>query len=300
MPGAQYVNAATSSLISRYDVVCIHTIVGYAPAHAAHFSTKANGHITQSRDTKYRSAANLNGNHRVIAIENEDHGSAFGAWNTNDGHAVPGFTDEQIEAIARICVWAHQTHNIPLVLCPDSRSTSRGIAYHRQGIDSANNFSGYAYGGRVSGGEQWSSASGKVCPGDRRITQLINRIIPRARQLAGLESNTRPRKTAMEDDTMYIRNQPAGQPERFALLSGPIFVGLSTGEVVDAKRAIEDGSPYQWVDTATWDELDRRSKALTNYNVTGLPVRVVNDELDVHVSNETINVVDVTPAPPSV
>lgn len=185
MPGAQFTNTATGPLMSRYDIVCIHTIVGYAPAHAAHFSTNAGGHIYQSRDTKYKSAANLNGNHRIIAIENEDHGSAYGSWNVNDGHQVPGFTEAQIEAIARICAWAYQVHNIPLVLCPDSKPGSRGIAFHRQGCDG--NFAGYAYGGRVAGGELWSNAFGKVCPGDRRISQLINRIIPRARQIAGLE-----------------------------------------------------------------------------------------------------------------
>lgn len=182
MPGAQYVNAATSALMSRYDVVCIHTIVGYAPAHAAHFSTKANGAIIQSRDTKYKSAANLNGNHRVIAIENEDHGTAYGSWS---GSNVPYFTEAQIESIAQICAWAYRTHGVPLVLCPDSKPTSRGIAYHRQGCDG--NYSGFKYGGRVEGGELWSSAYGKVCPGDRRIDQLITRIIPRARQIAGLD-----------------------------------------------------------------------------------------------------------------
>lgn len=296
MPGAEYLNAATSSLMSRYDIVCIHTIVGYAPAHAAHFSTKADGHIYQSRDTKYRSAANLNGNYRIIAIENEDHGAAYGSWNTNDGHAVPGFTEEQIEAIAKICAWAHLTHGVPLVLCPDSKPTSRGIAYHRQGIPSDNNFAGYDFGGVVPGGEVWTSAKGKVCPGDRRIHQLIDRIIPRARQIAGLES-ARPNKAVLySEEFMYMINQPQGQPVRYALLSGPIFIGLTPGEVPDAKRAISEGAPYQWIDTVTWDELDRRSKALSNYNPTGLPVRVVNDEVDVHVSNESVNVVDVTPS----
>lgn len=169
--------------MSRYDIVCIHTIVGYAPAHAAHFSTRASGEILQSRDTKFRSAANLNGNYRVIAIENEDHGAAYGSWS---GSNVPPFTPEQCEAIARICAWANQVHGIPLALCPDSRPTSRGIAYHRQGCDG--NFTD-GYGGRVSGGEQWSSAFGKVCPGTRRINQLINTIIPRAQQIANGEED---------------------------------------------------------------------------------------------------------------
>jgi hypothetical protein len=169
------------------NVVIVHTIVGNDPASAAHFSTRGDGYITQSRDTAYQSAASYQGNPRSIAIENDDHGSEFGNWNVNDGHAVPAFTNAQCESIARICAWAHAVHDIPLQLAADSKTVSAGIAYHRQGIDG--NWSGYAYGGRVSGGELWSTSKGKVCPGDRRINQLINAIIPRARVLAGLEED---------------------------------------------------------------------------------------------------------------
>ena len=180
MPDAQWVGPHhDNGVMTRYDVVCVHTIVGYAPAAAAHFSTNAAGTIFQSRDTTYRSAANLNGNWRVIAVENEDHGTAYGAWS---GSTVPAFTTAQIEAIARICAWANKVHGIPLVQCPDSKPGSRGIAYHRQGIQ------GNYPNGWVPGGELWSSSTGKVCPGDRRIAQMPQ-IITRARQLAGIEED---------------------------------------------------------------------------------------------------------------
>jgi hypothetical protein len=179
---------ANSRRMTSHDIVCVHTIVGFAPGGtAAHFTTSAAGAIVQCRDTTFRSVANAEGNHRVIAIENEDMGPRYGPWDTNDGHAVPGFTPEQCESIARICAWAHDAHGIPLELVPDSRPGRRGIAYHRQGING--NFAGYAFGGRVAGGERWSDARGKVCPGDRRINQLIGTIIPRARELADDEEN---------------------------------------------------------------------------------------------------------------
>lgn len=176
-----------NGLMQRYDIVCLHTIVGHAPAHAAHFSTDGDGTIFQSRDTKFASAANLNGNHRIIAIENEDHGPHFPDWNTKNGHAVPAFTNAQIEAIAKICAWAHKKHGIPLVACPNSKPGSRGIAFHRQGIG-PNNFlaKGFDFAGVVAGGEIWSGDTGKVCPGDRRIKQ-IPKIIARAREIAGGE-----------------------------------------------------------------------------------------------------------------
>jgi len=167
MPGAVWQGEHGSLLMKAYDIVCVHTIVGYAPAHAAHFSTKADGRILQSRDTQYQSGANLDGNPRVIAIENEDHGSRFPSWS---GPNVPYLTPEQVTANARILAWVHETHGVPLQLCPDSRPGSRGLAYHRQGIDG--NFDGYKYPGRVQGGEVWSTSTGKACPGDRRISQL--------------------------------------------------------------------------------------------------------------------------------
>jgi len=187
MPGVDWLpaNDGNSHLsMARYDIVCVHTIVGYAPAPAAHFSTDRYGKIWQHRDTSVQSAANYYGNYRVIAIENEDHGAEFGSWSSPN---VPGFTEAQKESIARILVWANQVHGIPLVPCPDSRPGSRGIAYHRQGIDG--NWAGFAYGGRVPGGEVWSTSQGKICPGDRRITQLLNEIIPRAQALARGEDN---------------------------------------------------------------------------------------------------------------
>jgi hypothetical protein len=168
MPAAEWVGEQSPRTpMSRYDVVCIHTIVGYAPAHAAHFSTTADGQLFQSRDTAYRSAANLDGNHRVLAIENEDHGEAFGHWEGSD---VPPLTDAQVDKCAEVLAWAHKVHGIPLQLCPDSKAGSRGLAYHRQGIDG--DFGPFDYPGRVPGGEVWTESYGKVCPGDLRIAQL--------------------------------------------------------------------------------------------------------------------------------
>lgn len=180
MPGTVWLGEQSPETpMTRYDIVCIHTIVGYAPAHAAHFSVKADGTILQSRDTRFRSAANLDGNHRIIAIENEDHGLAFGG-TPKLPEWVP-LTDAQVEANAAIAAWCHDEHGIPLQLCPDSKPGSRGLAYHRQGIDG--NFgpgTAYPNPGRVPGGEVWTSSPGKVCPTDVRINQrplILSRAI---------------------------------------------------------------------------------------------------------------------------
>lgn len=208
MPGV-YFQGLGYTLMSRRDIVVLHTIVGYqSGGTAAHFTTGADGEIIQCRDTGYESIASLHGNWHTIAIENEDTGPAY-KWVNG---AVPRFTAAQAEAIAKILVWCHKQHDIPLALVPDSKVGRRGIAYHRQGIPG--NFVG-PYKGMVSGGELWSSSFGKVCPGDARIHQLIEEILPRARQLANPtvseeDDDVKPRLCRYIDSNVTFVVTPAG------------------------------------------------------------------------------------------
>jgi hypothetical protein len=183
MPGAIWRPlAASTSRIVSYDILCAHTMVGslagtdsyfrQGSGVNSHFGTGGDGTIYQWVDTAFRSGANLNGNHHIISIENADMGPGFAAWNTNDGSAVPAFTPAQIEANAKIAAWANKEHGIPLELIPDAKPGRRGVGYHRQGVP------GYM----VAGAERWSNATGKVCPGNRRIAQ-IPQIIARAKQI---------------------------------------------------------------------------------------------------------------------
>ncbi|VXC42825.1 peptidoglycan recognition protein family protein [Nocardioides sp. AX2bis] len=224
MPGTIWVGEQSPRTpMSRYDIVCVHTIVGYAPAHAAHFSTHGDGRTEQSRDTLYRSAANLDGNHRIIAIENEDHGNPFPAWGGSD---VPALSDEQVESCARILAWAHHEHDVPLQLCPDSRPGSRGLAYHRQGCDGT--FTD-GHPGRVSGGEVWTSSFGKVCPGGRRIAQLPL-ILARAREIAYPKEN--PLMAVTEKDFDALAENVAD----IKIAVGDVRDALSTLRQKEAQR----------------------------------------------------------------
>lgn len=208
MEKARWLGEHGSRRMTRYDIVCVHTIVGHAPAHAAHFSTHGDGRIEQSRDTAFRSAANLNGNHRIIAIENEDHGPQFKTWSGSD---VPALTDQQVTACAEILAWAHLTHGVPLKLCPNSRPTSKGLAYHRQGIDGNFETAQHPFPGRVSGGETWTESRGKVCPGDRRIRQLPE-ILKQAKAIVKAQSADAGREKPM--NKVQRAHQLAGQALR--------------------------------------------------------------------------------------
>jgi hypothetical protein len=81
--------------------------------------------------------------------------------------------------------------------------------------------------------------------------------IPRGGGPAGTAPTLRP-----EDDVMYIKCDLGKGVTGTALLTGPIFVGLTGGEVASADDQISKGAPVQWVGLATWNELDRRSHAL--------------------------------------
>lgn len=168
----------SKTAMSRWDILCFHTSVTSGPAPAAHFSILGNGTIIQHRDTAKRSSANYEGNHRVISVECMDRGPEFGNWDTNNGHAVPAMTDLQLAAATQIAKWVNETHKIPLQFVLNSRPTTRGVSVHRVGIDG--NWSGYEFPGRVADGEKWSTVFGKVCPGDRRIRQVRDVIVPRA------------------------------------------------------------------------------------------------------------------------
>lgn len=191
MPGARWEPLGPTpgqALMRAHDIICIHTMVGSLRGTDAyfeqkgwggtesHFGTGHDGEIVQWQDTERVAEANLNGNWHIISIENADRGTGFPAWDVNNPAKIPAFTPQQVEANARIVAWACKKYNIPCVLIPDSKPGRRGIGYHRQGCDG--NFSN----GRVPGGELWSSAFGKVCPGDKRIAQ-IPQIIARANQL---------------------------------------------------------------------------------------------------------------------
>lgn len=187
----------TESRMTSHDIICIHTMVGSLAGTDAmfegdgyggtesHFGTGGNGEkVRQWQDLAFTADANLYGAGRVISIENADKGPGFPDWG---GSNVPDFTDKQTDQLVDLVGWlcskaahagcpkhwrCHQ-EGIPARLIPDTKQGRRGIGYHRQGID------GSLPDMRIPGGEVWSLARGKICPGDRRVRTLINTIIPR-------------------------------------------------------------------------------------------------------------------------
>lgn len=182
-----FTGKSTRSLVP--DIICVHTMVGtlsgsWAWANQAgnpywHFGLGGDGTLWQCVDLDFRSAANLEGNYHVIPIETADMGAPFPSWS---GSNVPAWTPAQVDKLVSLITWLCKQFQIPPVLVPDTKPVRRGLAYHRQGIDPW----------RAPGGEKWSNATGKQCPGDRRITQFRNTVIPRVQAALTGEDDMTP------------------------------------------------------------------------------------------------------------
>lgn len=166
--------------LHRKHIIVLHTMVGsldgtdsyfrqngYSGVES-HFGVGNEGTVYQWQNTTHQADAQGEGNDNCISIETADTGPGFRGWSGSD---VPAWTEAQLDAIADLVDWLCRTHNIPRRLIPDSGDRRKGIGYHRQGVDPW----------REAGAETWSSAYGKVCPGDRRIHQIKTEIIPRVR-----------------------------------------------------------------------------------------------------------------------
>jgi hypothetical protein len=150
----------------------MHSFFNVSGRATPHFYVNEAGVIEQFIDTGFRATACLDGNNDCVAVE---------SW---DGGHERDWTALQVEACARIAVFCHTEHNIPLDRCPSSKPGSQGVGWHRLGIDG--DFPqppGQLLGGRVDGGEHWSTSTGKECPWTIKIHGVVDKIIPRARQL---------------------------------------------------------------------------------------------------------------------
>jgi hypothetical protein len=172
-PGAiRKVVARHTTPMAWYRGVCNHVAVSEAASlfgyfdqagnPTSHFYVRKSGVVEQYVDTRYRAPAQLEGNPSMISIETQ------GGVDNLD---TEPWTEAQIATLAGIARWCHDLHGIPLVRMADSLPATVGIGYHRLGVDPY----------RVDGGELWSKAYGKVCPGDGKIAQ-IPRIIKLARE----------------------------------------------------------------------------------------------------------------------
>lgn len=112
----------------------------------SHFGLGYDGRLGQYIGTNTRADANAQANSRAISLESAANTSNSDPW-----------TDEQIDMLVRAMDWAAKEHDIPRRKC---RSwTDPGFGYHRMF-------------------PEWSTG-GTVCPGNARVKQFNDIVMPR-------------------------------------------------------------------------------------------------------------------------
>lgn len=176
VPGADYRQLRGKSRVPLSpQVINVHTMAGTlagteswfsgAGRPYSHLGTGGGAELRQWQDLRFRAASDLEGNPRCISIENEDRGGHFPNWSGSD---VPEFTDAQADLLVVTLSWLCHRFGLPKSAIGSSCTHERGIGWHRLGIDPW----------RTTSCPRWSHGRGKACPGDRRIAQLVNEIVP--------------------------------------------------------------------------------------------------------------------------
>lgn len=155
--------------LSSIECVVFHVTAGGATSPYTHFkSTRrgcSTGWIGYDRTEQYLpldtiSYSEIEGGVRIVSWETASPADGSGTWNAY-----------QLAMIARICADMHKRFGVPVKLM--TNTSDKGIGWHRLGV--RGNFPSGLLGGynqRGGKGPVWSSAFGKVCPGDGRIRQM--------------------------------------------------------------------------------------------------------------------------------
>jgi N-acetylmuramoyl-L-alanine amidase len=182
VPGAEaYIlddPVSTKPIAALHWILC-HTIVGTVdsalPGKHYHLYVRGNGNFIQRQDLALRSAASVDANPYSIAIVCEDKGSGFPSWS---GSNVPPYTPEQVDTLIVVLSWiCHRFGLSTSAIRTTCLNDANGIGWHRLGIDG--DFPDeWPYWGRQPGCLETSLSEGKPCPGDNRIDQVVNDIVP--------------------------------------------------------------------------------------------------------------------------
>jgi hypothetical protein len=144
------------------------------------------GAIEQYVDADQVAWAQMAGNRRYNSVETE-------------GQSSEELTDAQIESVAHIYQWGHQTYNWPILLA--DKPGQKGFGWHGMG------------------GDAWGHPH---CPGDSRRAQRIE-ILARVAQLLDPPASLQEASKMIQKPAVAIRSTPTGNGYWIAAADGGIF-----------------------------------------------------------------------------
>lgn len=254
--------------ITSYNRVNLHVAVSEAPsihsifnklgAASSHFYVRKDGTVEQYVDTEFQAEADYEGNDATISIETQ------GGVHNPDSEP---WTAAQVESLAQIYAWTVITHGVPRHIASTSKpdSTSRGLSWHRLGIDG--NFPALPDPGagrrQRGGGMHYSKSLGKLCPGRGKIIQ-VPEIHSRAMQL--LNQTSKPdtsKNTKKKTGSKPMIYRAGGFPPLGVYAHNGGFVVLETQEEVNNLTKV--GVPIVWVGKRTLEGLIADARGLNDY-----------------------------------
>jgi hypothetical protein len=138
------------SIVAPWDERRLYAYWKNSTSLESHFGVDFDGSLGQYLSTTTRADANYQANLRA------DGSGAISVETASNTQASDPWTDEQLETLTDLAVWAHRTHRIPLRAC--NSGSDGGFGIHRM----------YP---------QWSP-SGTRCPGDKRAAQFRAELLP--------------------------------------------------------------------------------------------------------------------------
>ena len=180
---------------------------------SSHFHVAKNGTVEQYVDADLIAWTTGEGNPTTVGVETQ-------------GYGTEEWTDAQVEELAALCRWAARTYGFPLRRMKSSKPGARGVGTHRLGVNGNFPNTGIQRGREQrGGGELWSSARGKTCPGDKRQAQFpgIVRLAQRhkiVKSTAGRKGRVALYKTPKTGRKNITRTRKVGKNVRIVEFQG--------------------------------------------------------------------------------
>ena len=263
MPGALHKMLSrnyTTKSRPKTDAIILHIAVSNSDTLAgwfnnpqagasSHFYARKDGTVEQYLPLEFRSWAGVKSDARAISIETQ---GGMGA----DLNA--GWPPAQIQGILNIINYVRSVYpNIPVRTMQSSKATEAGgIGYHLLGVPSTQTQK--LRGISQTGGELWSGAVGKVCPGQARIAQIpgiVKQIggsapstpeVQPAKAVVGMKVSQVQRQ--LRDIGLYNReiDEDAGDYTRAAIIEYQRRQQYFPGMLVDGSWGPLTQAHYEW------------------------------------------------------
>lgn len=233
----------------------------------SHFYVRRDGTVEQYVDTDYRAPAQLQGNPTMLGIETQ-------------GGANESIVDTELWSVAclnsliKLTQWLQQIDNFPAIMMANSISTSKGLGYHKLGINPW----------RVDTGELWSESNGKLCPGKAKINQIRTIILP------GIKGEN-PDMATLESIEIKVDQLLASEAARYAVYTDRYNVESGRWEAEVNRDAAEAQIWAKEVerDMAMDAQLDRIETAVTNIDWRQVAINIAEQlQLNFPELNETV------------